>query len=304
MKVAMGESGKIHSFWRVERQAEVALEPSVKVGEAAEKARKAAGLSAAPIVRQELKVWFDDGGKQQLWWVVELRERGLERKVILDAHTGKVLLTSQSGEVNSPKAAGETVEKRISEILKDFTQVVKVEVLAYGPVVGGRLGSPTLKEGARVIGVIDKQKNKDAFRGLMGEMETTLHRGSNRLALLTPLWLRLHLQDGQWIYHCKFSPKDGYLEVLTKEPWPQKSTNKWPPEGAIEIGISCQAASRFKETVLDSLDPAARKAFSGQNTSSSSSSPSGEKVKRVTATAGGIALLLLLTWVLIRRRIG
>jgi hypothetical protein len=295
MKIAIGEEGRVHSFRRIERDLEVSLIPSIEANEAMEIAGKAVGWIQPKIERQELRVWFDEEGKQQLWWELRLRKDGNQRTVILNAHTGKVITILQP--LGDPaKPWGETVKKKEIGIWADFRSTVKVEILACqdGTIWGGPLGVPTRSVGAQVVGVIE---NKETLRLLLEEMHRMLQRGRLEGALgTTPLWLRFHLRGGQWIYHCKFGPKANYFEVCTKEPWPQAlESDDWPPEGSVRIGLSCQPTRRFQEIIINSLDPDIQTAFP-------LASPSPSSRGWLWGLIGGIGAGMIVLVLMLRRR--
>lgn len=273
LKVAISEDGTIRQFWKVERVVRISLEPSIDVARAIKIAAKASGLTSFQTTRQELRVWFDQAGKQQLWWDITLQGGELERRVILNAHTGEVIAVLQLlKETPMVKAAREEAQRKATEVLKDLDRVVRIEILAYGPYPGAPLASPTKGALAQVVGVIDKKKDGQTFKELLVEMKKALKRVEPFAPLLaTPFWLRLHLEDGKWIYHCRFCPKHDYLQVYTKEPWAltQKAEGKvvkiirkrsseeriydWPPEGSVRFGIPCRATKHFKDIILKAI---------------------------------------------------
>lgn len=273
LKVAVGGDGAIRYFWRVERETEIPLKPLVKAEKAIEIAVQAGKLAQGRVrvTRKHLRVWFNEKGHQCLWWEITLREGDLQRQVILNAHTGELVAALQPlGETPMMRAAREEAEKKATEFLRDLKQIVKVEIIGYGPCIGTPLASPTKKAGAVTVGVI---KERQILQSLLLEIETMVKQPQPFAALVvTPFWLRLHLRGGKWIYHCKFSPKDDYFEVYTKEPWPQKLEGEvvkiirkkdttiyvydWPPEKAVRIGISYKATYRFKDIIVNMLKKA------------------------------------------------
>lgn len=265
--------GTISSFLRIERNTEVSLEPSIRMEEAMKIAIKAAGLSQAKLTRKELFVWFNEKGQQELWWEIELQGNASQRTVIINADTGEVIAVFQ------PKGiTGEALREKVLGILNDLKQITRVEIIGYGPSVGMPLASPTKTAGAAIIKVIDSRKDPKTFQELLGEIKTMVKNArSFGLKLAVPLWLRLHSRDRKWIYHCRFHPKEDYFEFYTKEPWPQKLEGKvvkiirkrgsttyvydWPPEGTVQIGISCQATHRFRDIILKSIPQKVRRAL-------------------------------------------
>lgn len=217
LKVAVREDGAICYFWRVERETEIPLKPLVKTEKAIEIATQAARLAQGKVrvTRKHLRVWFNEKGQQCLWWEITLQEGDLRQQVILNAHTGELVAVLQPlGETPMMRAAREEAEKKATEFSRDLKQIVKVEIIGYGPSIGIPLASPTKKAGAVTVEVI---KDRQILQSLLSEIETMVKQPQPFAALVvTPFWLRLHLRGGKWIYHCKFSPKDGYFEVHTK----------------------------------------------------------------------------------------
>ena len=265
LKVVVGEDGAIRYFWRVERETEIPLKPLVNTEKAIEIAMQAAKLAQGRVrvTRRHLRVWFNEKGQQCLWWEITLQGDDLQRKVILNAYTGELVAVLQP--LGVMQLSREEAEKKATEFLKDLKQIDKVEIIGYGPRIGIPLASPTKRAGAVTVKVI---KNRQILQSLLSEIETMVKQPKPFAALVaSPFWLRLHLQGGRWIYHCKFSPKDGYFEVYTKEPWPQKLEGKvvkiirakdttiyvhdWPPERVRRIGISCRTTCKFKDIIMN-----------------------------------------------------
>ncbi|MDW8028556.1 MAG: PepSY domain-containing protein [Armatimonadota bacterium] len=80
----------IGSISWIERELEVSLEPTVKEEEAIKIATEAAKFSQARVVGRDLYVWFNEEGRQELWWEVTLEENKIRKTVVINAHTGKV----------------------------------------------------------------------------------------------------------------------------------------------------------------------------------------------------------------------
>lgn len=272
LKVTVGEDGAIRYFWRVERKTEIPLKPFIKMEKAIEIAMQAAKPAQGKVMvtRRHLRVWFNEKGQQCLWWEITLREGDLQHQVILNAHTGELVAVLQPLGTPMMRATRGEAEKKVAEFLMDLKQIVKVEIIGYGPCIGIPLASPTKSAGAVTVEVIKEQQ---ILQSLLLEIEKMVKQPQPFAALIaTPFWLRLHLRGGKWIYHCRFSPKDGYFEVYTKEPWPQKLEGKvvkiirkkdttiyvhdWPPEKAIRIGISCKATCKFKDIIVNMLKKA------------------------------------------------
>lgn len=273
LEVAVGEDGTIRSFWRIERETEIPLKPLIKAEKATEIAMQASKFvqGRVKVIRRDMRVWFNEKGKQCLWWEITLQKDKLWRQVILNAHTGELVAVLQPlGETPMVQAEREETEKKVAEILKDLKQIVKIEIIGYGPFIGIPLASPTKRAKAVTVGVIDAKKDPQTFQSLLSEIETLVKRTKPFTALLaTPFWLRFHLQKDKWIYYCKFDPKNDYFEIYTKEPWPQKLEGKvvkiirkknttiyvydWPPREAVRIGISCKTTNRFNDIIMNMI---------------------------------------------------
>lgn len=80
----------ISSLSWIERVTEVSLEPAIKEEEAIKIATEAAKFSQARVVGRDLYVWFNEEGRQELWWRVILEENEIRKTVVINAHTGKI----------------------------------------------------------------------------------------------------------------------------------------------------------------------------------------------------------------------
>jgi hypothetical protein len=84
-------------FHRIEREVEISLEPTIKEKEAVKIAIKAAKFNRAKVIKQKLRVWFNNEGKQELQYEIELIQDGLKRTVVINAHTGKIISIFRHG---------------------------------------------------------------------------------------------------------------------------------------------------------------------------------------------------------------
>ncbi len=76
-------------------------------------------------------------GNNASGWEITLQEGDLLRQVILNAHTGELVAMLQPlGETPMMRAAREEAEKKATEFLRDLKQIVKVEIIGYGPRIG------------------------------------------------------------------------------------------------------------------------------------------------------------------------
>src|SRR5437868_3883172 len=107
------------------------------------------------------------------------------------------------------------------QVITDFNNLGSIDILGNEPRPYG-LDSPTPEAHAMVLGSITAPSRH--FSEAIQELkDVTLHHDPSLrlLGLIVPLWLRCKSRDGTWVYHCKYDPKSGYLEIYTKEPWPQ-----------------------------------------------------------------------------------
>jgi len=271
LKVVISEDGVIRSFWRIEREVVIPLKSFIKAEKAIEIAIQASGFAQGKvkIMKKQLRVWFNDKGQQCLLYEIMLqKEDKLWRQVILNAHSGEVMAILQPlVKVPFMRILGKDTNMKIKEILRDLQKITKIEIIAHKSFIGIPLASPTKGAHAVTIGIIDIKNNQKILQSLLKEIEIMLKQPKPFAALVaTPFWLRLYSRDNRWIYHCKFSPKDSYFEIYTKEPWPQKLEGKvvkiireknsiiyiydWPPEEAVKINISCNATHRFKDIIM------------------------------------------------------
>ena len=90
VNIWVNDNVKIASLYWVERKTEVSLEPTIKEEEAIKIAMKAAKFSQAKVVKRDIIIWFNDKGRQELWWIIELEENKIRKTSVINAHTGEI----------------------------------------------------------------------------------------------------------------------------------------------------------------------------------------------------------------------
>lgn len=163
-----------------------------------------------------------------------------------------------SGRLAVIRAQREESEKKKAEVLKDFERVVKVEILSYKPPPMGGIGSliipPFPEFGMHVVATIDSRKQTELFRTLMDEMRTMVRQGRSHCLVSNSAWLRLHIQNEKWVYHCQFDSVRNDFAVYTKDPWQLKPLDRWPSPRRVDVRINSLATMRFKK-IMSNLAP-------------------------------------------------
>lgn len=253
MRVETEAGGELRSFFRVDVPAQVSLEPTISREEAVRLGTAATSLDAR-LVSDRCRVWFDDSGKQVLWWQLGLTGPGLTWAVTIDAHAGHIVQASPSaGEPSSSSA------RPLAGLSQDASRVQALEVIslvADGHVVGGLL-DPLAGE-AQVIGRIEASdaslgQVRDAIRAGLAHPQS-----GGPPAGEPPIWLRMHVAGADYVYHAAFYPDDGLLEVRSRDRWPQDLSAPREAADPLPTSVVCQVPAALTEAVLQAIDPAVR----------------------------------------------